>query len=282
MLNVEIPGSTAAARFNREGVLFPIPVIPGAEIAQMRARFEALGAGRNGQLAPIFNLKLHLLIPWLWQLVHDPRVLDPVEAVLGPDILCWGASFFDKRPGDPGHVHWHQDATYWGLDRPDALTAWIAFTPSTPANGCMRVIPGSHRHPLQHVHSDDTDNMLAGQEMLGEPVDEAEAIDVVLQPGEMSLHQLLLVHGSGVNESTQRRTGFAIRYIAGDLRQTGDLRGTATLVRGRDFGHFDLEQAPESDFDPLALRRYSAVFRRAREIVSRQIEADRSLQANLT
>jgi non-heme Fe2+,alpha-ketoglutarate-dependent halogenase len=249
------------ARFRGEGFLAPLRVMSQTDMAVRLDWLQELEAQRAGRLPPAQNVKSHLLIPWLWDLVHDARILDPVEDLLGPDILCWGAGFFDKRPGEPHHVTWHQDATYWGLSAPEAVTAWVAFTPSTHDNGCMRVSPRSHGAQLVHIDTHDRTNMLPGRETVLVDIDEASAVDIVLAPGEMSLHHLLLVHGSRPNRSDRRRCGLAIRYIPAHLTNARGPRGTATLVRGRDHGHFDLEQAPEAAFDPAALARYTPIFR---------------------
>jgi hypothetical protein len=245
----------------REGFLAPIPVLPQSDMAERLHWLELLEAGRAGRLAPTHNIKVHLLIPWLWDLIHDARILDPVEALLGPDLLCWAAGFFDKRPGEPRHVTWHQDASYWGLSAPEALTAWVAFTPSTRDNGCMRVSPRTHGSVLPHIDTGDRTNMLPGRETVAVPVDARTAVDIVLLPGQMSLHHVLTVHGSEANHSEDRRCGLAIRYIAGHLTKPRGSRGTATLVRGRHHGHFDLESPPESAFHPDAVERYSAILR---------------------
>lgn len=252
----------AIARYRRDGFLAPLPVMDEAAMAAQLAQVDALAAMRAGRIAPGHNVKVHLLAPFLWDMVHHPAILDPIEQLLGPDLLCWAAGFFDKAPGTPQHVTWHQDATYWGLSAPQALTAWIAFTPSLPDNGCMRVSPGSHWTPLVHVDTRDNDVMLPGREAIAEEVDESKAVDIQLRPGEMSLHDVMLVHGSRANMSMQRRCGFAIRYIPAHLRSIGPVRASATLVRGRDHGHFDLEQAPEAPYHPAALDRYSGVLRR--------------------
>src|SRR5262249_47603108 len=131
----------------------------------------------------------------------------------------------------------------------------------------------SHRSQLPHEDATDTDNMLAGAERLAVQGDETAAVDVVLQAGEMSLHHVLSVHGSQPNRSAARRVGFAIRYIPGHLRQVGDTRGTATLVRGRDLGGFDLEAPPKSDLEPEALARHGALMRRWAGIVRREVKA---------
>ena len=248
-------------RYRETGFLAPLRALPPDEMALNLARLEQEEAGRGGRIGAVQNIKTHLLLPWIWDLVHDPRIVDPVAAILGPDVLCWASGFFDKRPGEARHVPWHQDATYWGLTEPHALTAWLAFTPSGPANGGLRVVPGTHRTPVHHRDTFDNTNMLPGREEVAVEVDEAQAVDIVLAPGEMSLHHLLLVHGSRPNQGSARRCGLAIRYIAGHLGRARGARGTATLVRGRDHGSFALEQAPEGPFHPAATARYRDIVR---------------------
>jgi hypothetical protein len=259
--------------FERDGLVFPIRAVPAERAGELRARLEATESRMAGRLPPLYNIKAHLLLPWLWDLVQDARVTGPVADLLGPDLLCWGSSFFAKGPGEAQYVAWHQDATYWGLTEPVAVTAWIAFTPSTLQNGCLRVEPGSHRRQLPHEDARDRLNMLAGAEKLAVEVDEASVVDVVLEPGEMSLHHVLSVHGSEPNRGASRRIGFAIRYIPGHLAQSGGQRGTATLVRGRDLGGFDLEVPPRSDLDPEALARHAVLMRRWAGIVRSEVRA---------
>jgi ectoine hydroxylase-related dioxygenase (phytanoyl-CoA dioxygenase family) len=164
-------------------------------------------------------------------------------------------------------VSWHQDATYWGLSENHGLTAWLAFTESNRENGCMRVVPGSHHRALRHINVRDPANMLPIGEEAQAEIDPGSVTDVVLAPGEMSLHHPMLLHGSEANRSASRRVGFAIRYISARVRQRGE-RGTATLVRGRDHGHFDLERPPESEFAPAARERHRILLRRFLAIVT--------------
>ena len=158
--------------------------------------------------------KTHLLFAWLADVVHHPVILDAVEDLYGPDLFCWSSSFFIKEPRNPAFVSWHQDSTYWGLNRADVVTAWFALSPSTRASGAMEVIPGTHR--LEQIPHRDTfakDNLLTrGQEVAAE-VDPAKAVTLELRPGEISLHHVLLVHGSAPDLSDIRRVGFAARYI---------------------------------------------------------------------
>jgi non-heme Fe2+,alpha-ketoglutarate-dependent halogenase len=129
--------------YQQQGFLSSLPVLSEPEAATLRSKVEELEARNEGRLPPSTNRKPHLLLTWLNELIRDPRILDPVEDILGPDILCWGSGFFIKNAHDPARVSWHQDSTYWGLSKPDIVTAWVAFTPSTIENGCMRVVPGT-------------------------------------------------------------------------------------------------------------------------------------------
>lgn len=258
---------SSVARFARDGFLFPIRVYSAQDIAVRLRWLEALEASRAGRIPPALNAKVHLLVPWLWDMVHEPAIVDAVEDLLGPDLLCWGTSFIAKNGPDARHVTWHQDATHWNLTEPRAVTAWVAFTPSTRANGCVRMLPGSNRQALPHRDSGDRLNMLGRREEVIGTVGENRAVDVVLAPGEMSLHDPLIVHGSEPNSSTSRRIGFAIRYIPGTVGQRHGQRNSATLVRGRDHGHFDLERVPEGLLHPDAIRRHRRVLRQGMEVI---------------
>jgi hypothetical protein len=254
-------------RFARDGVIFPVPVYDPFKIGERLDRLEAIERARAGRLPPAMNAKPHLLIPWLWDMVHDPRIVDAVEDLIGPDILCFGTSFISKSGSDDRYISWHQDATHWGLSEPRAVTAWVAFTASRRDNGCVRAIPGSHLRVVAHGHEVNTQNMLGRREFVLDGVDEAAAVDVELEAGEMSLHHALAIHGSLPNRSGRRRTGFAIRYFSGGVRQTKGRRNFATLVRGRDYGDFDLEIAPEGEFHPAAVTRHRTILRRGIDII---------------
>ena len=228
-------------------------------------------AANGGPLQGTLKQKPHLLFTWLDELVRDDAVLDAVEGVIGPDILCWASSFFTKEAHDPSYVSWHQDLTYWGLEPADIVTAWIALSPSTPESGCMRVVPGSHkRDVLPHTETFAAHNLLSrGQEIQVE-VDERQAKDLVVQPGEMSLHHVKLIHGSGPNQANDRRIGFAVRYVPTYVRQTAGAEDSAMLVRGVDVHHNFLEETPQAaDLDEAALAQHAEVTARAAKILMR-------------
>jgi hypothetical protein len=251
----------SAVQFYREqGYYAPLRAISTAEAAKLRHRLETFEADA-GPIAGPLRQKSHLLFTWLNDLIRHPGILDAVEDVIGPNILCWGSSFFIKEQRNTAYVSWHQDSTYWGLEPPDVITAWVALSDSNAANGAMRVVPCTHK--LDQVPHHDTfasDNLLSrGQEVMVE-VDERRAVMLELAAGEMSLHHVRLIHGSDPNPSDQRRIGFAIRYIPTYVRQVAGSHDTATLVRGVDtFHHFEHEQRPDADMSPEAVAYHAAI-----------------------
>jgi non-heme Fe2+,alpha-ketoglutarate-dependent halogenase len=263
--------STDSVRqFNDQGYYAPIRALTSDEAANLRSRLENFEADNSGLTAGLRN-KPHLLLTWLDGLVRHPGVLDAVEQVIGPNILAWGSSFFIKEPRNPSFVSWHQDSTYWGLEPADIVTAWVALSESTPENGAMRVIPGSHKlDQAPHRDTFAADNLLSrGQEIMVE-VDESKAVELPLQPGEMSLHHVRLIHGSEPNPSTKRRIGFAIRYVPTYVRQAAGMRDSATLVRGVDeYRHFEPEQRPEFDMAPAAQAHHAEVMARINQVLMR-------------
>ena len=269
--------------YRRQGFFFPIPALSNSETAVLRTKLEELEAQHGGKLPPHINRKPHLLLTWLNKLIRHPRILDPVEQILGPDILCWGSGFFIKDSHDKARVTWHQDSTYWGLSSPDIATAWVAFTPSNTANGCMRVVPGTHM--LQQLPHEDTfapDNLLSRGQEIAVEIDESRAVDIVLEPGQMSLHHVLLVHGSEPNNSELRRIGFAIRYVPTHVKQLNALADSATLVRGFDrYGHFLPEPVPRSDFHPEAIAFHTKMLVTNNQILYRGTQAKGSSGASV-
>jgi len=263
----------AVLNYRRHGYLSPIPVLSPAEARGYRAKLEAVEA--SGRLpAGALRSKCHLLLTWVDDIVRHPHVLDAVESLLGPDLLVWGTSFFIKEPRNPGFVSWHQDLTYWGLAPADIVTAWIALSESTLANGAMRVVPGSHTHEvLPHTDTFAPENLLSrGQEIRVE-VDAEEAVALELLPGEMSLHHVKLIHGSEPNPSPERRIGLAVRYIPTYVRQTAGLIDSACLVRGTDrYGHFRPERRPSSDLSEAAIAHHADVTGAAARILMRASE----------
>ena len=242
------------AQYQRDGYVCPVPVMPAAEAAGLRRRLEAFEATQGGKLEASQRSRAYLLFKWLDDLIRDPRVLDPIEQLIGPDILCWSTIFWIKDAGSKSFVSWHQDNTYWGLSSRSVVTAWFAISAASLEAGCMKVMPGTHAgSALAHEDTYDADNMLTrGQSIRG--LDEARAVYMPLQAGEMSLHNYCLAHGSGPNLSTDRRIGVSMHFMPPQTRQVVGAWDCAALVRGTDrYGHFEPTPVPACDLDPAAV-----------------------------
>jgi ectoine hydroxylase-related dioxygenase (phytanoyl-CoA dioxygenase family) len=182
-------------------------------------------------------------------LARDPDLVELVADVIGEDVILWGCQVFCKPGGDGLETPFHQDGHYWPIRPLATCTIWVALDPSTRANGCLRVIPGSHRDRrlFNHLREDRQDLVLT-QRISDPGFDEREAVDIELEPGEMSLHDVYMIHGATVNRSPQRRTGVAIRYMPGTSVFERNLIATSSnsgyvvnfaerplwLLRGRD------------------------------------------------
>jgi ectoine hydroxylase-related dioxygenase (phytanoyl-CoA dioxygenase family) len=251
----------AIDRYHAEGIYFPIRIFTEEQCAEFVQKFEETQARDRLHIKRKDNQmhNSHMLVPWISDLIHNPKLLDAVEDVLGPNILCWNTQFFAKKAHDPRFVSWHQDSTYYGLSSNEVVTAWVALTPSRRENGCMRVVPGSHKAQVPHNDTFDENNFLTRGQEIAVEVNEADIVNVELEPGQMSLHNVRTFHGSEANTADYPRIGFAIRYIPTHVYQTTGLRDSATLVRGVDsYGHFNLEPRPESEFHADAIARHTA------------------------
>lgn len=263
------------AAYREEGFLCPIDILSSAEASDFRARLEECETVHPGLLRDRLRFKPHLVMQWADQLVHHPRILDAVESLIGPDMLCWESVIFTKEPQTEAFISWHQDITYWGLEDREVVTVWIALSPSTPESGCMRVVPGTHKLDIvEHIETDHKQNMLSRGQTIAVEVDESKAVDMALLPGQMSLHHVKLFHASHPNRSSDRRIGFAIRYIPTSLRQTVGEKDSAMLVRGEDrFGYFNLEPRPRSAFDHAALDCHQQLFDERIAILMRPLKS---------
>ena len=257
-------------QYRKQGYVSPVRVMSHADALALRAQLEAFERSTGGPLRGELRHKTHLLFKFLSDVVHDSRVVDAIEDLYGADLLCWSTNFFIKEAHTPAFVSWHQDSTYWGLSSPDVVTAWIALTPSNESNGAMRMIPGSHLLD-QIAHRDtfaDNNLLTRGQEIEVE-VDESKAVRLDLQPGEMSLHHVRIVHGSPPNPSDDRRIGFAIRYVPTSVRQLYG-EDSATLVRGVDAYHsFEHEPIPSGDMEPALVALHKRITDRNAQILYR-------------
>ena len=235
--------------YARDGFVFPHDVVGEDEAGAIRADLEAGESelrDRPDELAMLRSYPDRLL-PSFDGLIRNPRLIDAASRILGPDLMVWSSGLFIKEANTPSFVTWHQDLTYWGLDNAAKVTAWVALSPATVRSGCMRFVPGSHKQRLvPHADTFAADNLLSRGQEIAVEVDDADAVDVVLDAGQASLHHGHLFHASGPNRTGDRRIGVAIRYISPTMRQQSGDRPLVALVGGADrHGHFTVAPPPE-------------------------------------
>lgn len=253
--------------YKDNGYLFPIRVMSEEEAKTLRNRVEALEAEwlDNGLPLPLNTYKrvnAQVVMPVAYEMGMHPAILNAVEGVLGPDVMLYSVEFLIKEPKTKAVVTMHQDLTYWGMGEIDGLiTAWLALSPSTRESGCMDVVKGSHKNPiLPHEDSFDEENLLSRGQEIRVDVAEEDKVALTLQPGEISLHHGLTIHGSGPNASDDRRVGIVIRYLRPDIAKTGGERDYAVLARGTDaHGLWQRYEAPEKPFDSKAMKTYDEI-----------------------
>ena len=256
--------------YRHHGFLFPVPALTPAEAAKYLRDLERTEAHLG---APLQKAELkwrgatHIYLPWANELVRHPCVLDAVEDVIGPDILVFWSTFFIKDPGTPAFTAWHQDATYFGLEPYEHVTAWVALTDASSVAGCMDVL-SAHGEPRQmhHAAARLEHSINGAGQIIVEPVDDRDATAMELRAGELSLHHTLCPHRSAPNRAAHRRIGIGISYVPARVRTTGSYRLPALLVRGTDaHGHFDHLPSPRAEFDPDAVAMHDRAYKRFRE-----------------
>ena len=231
-----------------DGFVFPVDVISEAEARSVRADLEIAEAELADDPEKLMLLRSYpdRLLPSFDRLVRNPNLIAAVSPMLGDDLMVWSSGLFLKEANSPKVVTWHQDLNYWGLDEANEITAWVALSPSNIESGCMRFVPGSHTQQIvPHVDTFAENNLLSRGQEIAVEVDDSDGVDVILKPGQASLHHGHLFHASGPNTTDERRIGSAIRYISTSMKQTTGDRTLVTLVSGEDrYGHFTVAGPP--------------------------------------
>ena len=227
--------------YQQQGYVVPEFRLPDERVDALRTTMEAVMAA-NPDIRPEQLVSAHIQDGGsegvygsraFLDLAHDPDILDLVEAVIGPNIILWGCQIFCKPASDGMEVPMHQDGQYWPIRPLATCTVWLALDPSTPENGCLRVVSGSHQSRTLYPHFRDSRAALVlNQAVMPEHLNEADIVDVVLQPGQMSLHDVYMLHGSNPNRSTQRRAGIAIRYMPASSHFRRDLHPPRSAASG--------------------------------------------------
>ena len=235
-------------QYNRLGYVRPFDAYSSAEADRLRAYFDKL-MGDNGPDGAFGINCYQARLAGIWDIATEDRILDYVEDIVGPNIICWATAVLSKPAGSEKFVPWHQDASFWGLQPARTVTVWLAIDDADTQNSAMQWIPGTHNKghlPIENTEEDSVFHMqTAGADEMGEPVfDELKA-------GQFSLHADMLVHGSGPNLSDRRRCGLTLRYCPPEVRIVNDEWSAgveAIICRGEDpYGHWRHHPRPNND-----------------------------------
>ncbi len=208
--------------YRHDGWVIPTYRLPARRVAAMREALDALIRDNPG-VRPEKLVSAHVAgdngegvrgSSAFLDLARDPEIVELVSGVIGEDVVLWGCHVFCKPPERGFETPWHQDGHYWPIRPLANCTVWVALEDSTIENGCLRVIPRSHLGQLLHPHlREDRDDLTLNQRIVAGSFDEAQAVDIELDAGQMSLHDVYMIHGAKANTSSKRRTGVALRYM---------------------------------------------------------------------
>lgn len=241
--------------YHENGFVSPIRVMSEDEACSIKTKLEEAEKKFPQDFNPENRNNLHLIFPFLDELAHNSVIVDAVEDLLGPDISLWASVMFSKDPATDHFVSWHQDATYMGMNSCDFLTPWIALTQSNIEMGCMTMIPGSHKQNIRKHEDTFAENNILTRGQVVKDVDESMLVDLILKPGEMSIHHGAVIHGSKPNKSKHRRIGFALQsYMSPKVEQIVG-KNMWMHIRGKqrqDRDGLNLYR-PQFDMDPLSV-----------------------------
>jgi len=225
--------SNQLKQYEDQGYISPIEVLSRSEALEAREEIELIEKKMPNEIDKSGRYNVHLISPKLDSIVHNSKILDAVESIIGKNILVCSTTLFIKNPNEQGFVSYHQDAKYIGLEPHNWVTAWVALTDSNENNGCMKMWPKSHLNIKDHNEKFNEGNLLTrGQTVENVPEDKVKYIE--LKAGQMSLHHPRVVHGSGINKSNDRRIGFVIQsYIGTNVKQTLG-KNSVQIARGED------------------------------------------------
>lgn len=234
-------------QFTREGyLLYPEKIFPDGKFEALRNHFEQKLAALPADTRPEAMDVPHFTDTSLFDWLLSDEVLDLVEPLTGPDIALFSSHFICKPKSDGKRVPWHEDSAYWRnmVEPMNIVTVWLAIDPSTKENGCMYVIPRTHRE-AQQGYSDyeavDAARHVFTSEIIKSQRDESKAVACELQPNHASMHDARLMHGSEANKSNIRRCGYTMRYMSSACRLADSYKGRHQiyLARGRDLANQD-------------------------------------------
>ncbi len=236
-------------QYHQAGYTGPVPLLSDeAAAAARKAYFAAIGqseatAGPTEERPGGFNLRYR----WAYELATNQRILVHVERILGQDIVLWAMVFWYKEPHNSKYIPWHQDASYWPIKPRINLTAWVALGPTFRGNGCLRLIPGSHKQWLDEQQQRLDRDSAFPKGLTADQVDESSALDLEMAPGEVVFFNEAIQHGSDANSSDMPRLAYALRFTTPEvkfdpdgLKEKGlEYLVKTMLVRGEDRLHYN-------------------------------------------
>lgn len=247
--------------YKEQGFLSPIDLISESDTVALREQLEEAERLHPEHINAENRNNAHLVFEFLDSLAFHSTLLDIVEDLIGPDFSLWGSVLFIKDPGSRHFVSWHQDATYMGMTSNNFVTPWIALSPSNRDTGCMSMIPGSHKSQIKPHDDTFAENNILTRGQVVKDVDESVAVDLILKPGQMSLHHGEIVHGSQPNLSSERRVGFALQsYMSNEITQhIGKNMWLPVRGKGRDESDVVQLSRPLSSMDASAVKQRDVV-----------------------
>ena len=268
------------SEYESQGFTCPVPVLSPAEVREARSAIEAFEAKTGRTLDYPEKSKSYLLFDWADKLIRHPAVLDAVEDLIGPDIMVYHTTMWIKDAGTPQYIAWHQDGTYFYLDPPLHVTAWVALSDASVEAGCMHVLPGTHTMEwLEHNDDTNPNNLILRGQAIYDRFDGETGVPMPLKAGGMSLHHTKLVHCSHPNNATDRRMGFGISYIPAHVKDIGATPGSAMLVRGEDrYGHFVKEERIGAELSAEAYANHERLMKAFRARQDAQAEIKKTVE----
>jgi ectoine hydroxylase-related dioxygenase (phytanoyl-CoA dioxygenase family) len=194
------------ALYRRQGFLGPFELCTPKQMREHRSKLEQVLASPGPTSRPV--MFRHFDSQLTYELCSHPAVLGRITSILGPDLVFWHSSFFEKPPGDV-EVPWHQDGHFWPLDPVVNVTAWIAIEDATRDNGCLEFSPGSHEERIPHVK-------FATSGRFRERADPhqlriSNPVQLEVKAGQFILFDAWVLHRSAANFSAQRRLALSAR-----------------------------------------------------------------------
>jgi hypothetical protein len=237
-------------QFRRDGFLGPFTAFQPEEMRKAQQVIEERVLPTPTRYCP-FGLRVrHLDSRTVFDLCSSPAIVERMASIYGPDLVLWNSNLFNKPPAMPGRPEeypWHQDHYNWQMEPVINISAWLAITPATPENGCVEVIPGSHRQIIPPIRDTDERYSMRFGGVASDPsyVDESTKVALAMQPGQFFLFNERVLHHSNPNRTDENRLGLAVRVTVPLAKVSEPF--PCVMLRGEDRLEFNRYVAPPAD-----------------------------------